>query len=336
MGELDMLRLLSSIVVTVGVVTPVWAGGAAELFSERVKDFGASPRGALLVHYFRFTNTTGQPLVLGTPRVSCGCVSVALSSQRVGPGETAAVIAYMDTRKIPTPNTIKSVTIYVPFLSPTVEEVTLRVQTIARDDLSITPDTIDFGTLPHGQGGRRAATVTFQGDSNWQITSVASTGGYVQAELSPPQRQGQRVSYTLTAILSKDCPPGNWICELILRTNHPGTPHLRIPVTVVVTPPVVAARPQTVTFERLSVGQPAEQRLTLEADRPFRILQVRGADAQVQVTLDADRQSQSHAISIMVRPQGTKPLHRTLEFHTDNPRQPIIPVIVQAPTITPR
>jgi hypothetical protein len=331
-----MLRLLSSIVVTVGVITPAWAGGAADLFSERVKDFGASPRGALLVHYFRFTNTTGQPLVLGSPRVSCGCVSVALSSQRVGPGETAAVIAYMDTRKIPTPNTIKSVTIYVPFLSPTVEEVTLRVQTIARDDLSITPDTIDFGTLPHGQGGRRTATIAFQGDSNWQITSVASTGGYVQAELSPPQRQGQRVSYTLTTVLSKDCPSGNWICELILRTNHPGTPHLRLPVTVVVTPPVVAARPQTVTFERLSVGQTAEQRLTLEADRPFRILQVRGADEQVQVTLDADRQSQSHAISITVRPQGTQPLHRTLEFHTDNPRQPIIPVIVQAPNITPR
>ncbi|MBA2224725.1 DUF1573 domain-containing protein [Thermogemmata fonticola] len=330
-----MLRLLSSIVVTVGVITPVWAGGAADLFSERVKDFGASPRGVLLVHYFRFTNTTGQPLVLGTPRVSCGCVSVALSNQRVGPGETAAVIAYMDTRKIPTPNTIKSVTIYVPFLSPTVEEVTLRVQTIARDDLSITPDTIDFGTLPSGQGGRRTATITFQGDANWQITSVASTGGYVQAELSPPQRQGHRVSYTLTTILSKDCPPGNWICELILRTNHPGTPHLRLPVTVVVTPPVVVARPQTVTFERLSVGQTAEQRLTLEADRPFRILRVRGADEQVQVTLDADRQSQSHAISITVRPQGPQPLHRTLEFHTDNPKQPIIPVIVRAPNIAP-
>jgi hypothetical protein len=331
-----MLRLFSSIMVTIGLINPVLAGGAADLFSERVKDFGASPRGALLVHYFRFTNTTDHPLVLGTPRVSCGCVSAALSSQRVAPGETAAVIAYMDTRKIPTPNTLKSFTIYVPFLSPMVEEVALRVQTIARDDLSITPETIEFGTLASGQGGRRTATITFLGDAHWQITSVVSTGGYVRAELSPPQRQGQRVSYTITAILDKNCPAGNWICELLLRTNHPGMSHIRIPVTVVVTPPVVAAKPQTVTFGQVTVGQTTEQQLTLEADRPFRILQVRGADEQVQVILNGDQPSQSHTISIMVRPQGIQPIHRTLEFHTDNPRQPVIPVIVQVPSIVRR
>lgn len=328
-GELLMLRLLSSIVVTVGLVTPVWAAGAASLFSEREKDFGASPRGALLVHYFRFTNTTTQPLVLGTPRVSCGCVSVALSHQRVAPGETAAVIAYMDTRRIPTPNTVKSVTIYVPFLSPSVEEVTLRVQTIARDDLSISPDQLDFGTVPAGQTAQRTATITFSGDPNWQITEAISTGGYVRVELSPPLRQGQRVSYTVTATLEKGCPAGHWMCELLFRTNYPGTPRLRIPVTVTITPSVVAARPQTVTFDRARPGQPQEQRITLALEQPFRIVRVDGADDQVQVILESDETRSTHGVVIAVRPQTATPFHRTLEFHTNNPRHSIIPVIVQ-------
>lgn len=324
-----MLRLLSSIVVTVGVINPAWAGGAAQLFREREKDFGASPRGTLLVHYFRFTNTTGQTLVLGTPRVSCGCVSAALSHQRVAPGETAAVIAYMDTRRIPTPNTVKTVTIYVPFLSPMVEEVALRVQTIARDDLSITPDSLDFGTVAAGQTRQRTATITFSGDPNWQITEAISTGGYVRVELSSPQRQGNRTTYSATVILDKGCPTGYWMCELLFRTNYPGTPHLRIPVTVTVTPSVVAAKPHTVRFERLVVGQHQQQRIVLESEQPFRILNVRGADEQVQVVLDADQANRSHSVSISVRPRTTASFHRTLEFHTDNPRQPVITVIVQ-------
>jgi hypothetical protein len=329
-----MVRLLSSIVITVGVITPVWAGGAAELFGEREKDFGASPRGALLVHYFRFTNTTGQTLILGTPRVSCGCVSASLSHSRVTPGQTAAVIAYMDTRRIPTPNTIKAVTVYVPFISPMVEEVSLRVQTIVRDDLNISPESLDFGTVPAGQTRQLHATITFSGDSRWQITEAVSTGGYVRVALGPAQKQGHQTTYTVTATLEKGCPPGHWICELLFRTNFPGTPRLRIPVTVTIVPRVVAAKPQTVTFEQLNRGQIQRQRITLEAERPFRIVNVRGADDQIQVVLDADQRQQIHYVTITVRPQQVGSLYRILEFHTDNPQQPVISVIVQAPHIT--
>ena len=115
-------------------------------------DFGVSPRGTILVHYFRFTNTTNQPITLGNPRVSCGCVSAAVSTNRVAPGESAAVIAYMDTRRIPTPNVTKSVLVYVPFLAPVHEEVVLRVQTVARDDLMMSPDTLAFRIREEGAG----------------------------------------------------------------------------------------------------------------------------------------------------------------------------------------
>src|SRR5688572_8171007 len=96
------------IVVLAGVLggaTPAWAG-AADLFPEKAKDFGVSPRGTILVHYFRFTNTTGQAIQLGQPRVSCGCVSAYVLKSQVAPGETTAVVAQMDTRRIPHPYTV--------------------------------------------------------------------------------------------------------------------------------------------------------------------------------------------------------------------------------------
>jgi hypothetical protein len=88
--------------------------GPADLFEEKEKDFGVSPKGTVLVHYFRFTNTTKNTITLGQPRVSCGCVTPALSKNQLAPGETAAVIVYMDTRRILQAGVIKTVIVYVP------------------------------------------------------------------------------------------------------------------------------------------------------------------------------------------------------------------------------
>src|SRR5215471_18927818 len=101
-----MNRLLIATLVVLVTSTSAWAG-PGDLFTEKVMDFGVSPKGTVLIHYFRFTNTTNQTITVGTPRVSCGCTSAAVSSNRIAPGESAAVIAYMDTRRIPTPNVPK-------------------------------------------------------------------------------------------------------------------------------------------------------------------------------------------------------------------------------------
>jgi hypothetical protein len=235
MGEHhQMTRYIVVLAGVLGGAAPAWAG-AADLFPEKVKDFGVSARGTILVHYFRFTNTTGQQIQLGQPRVSCGCVSAYILKNQIAPGETTAVIAQMDTRRIPTPGVTKSVTVYVPFFSPTVEEVSLRVQTVCRDDLIMSADTLAFGTVPKGKGAKASAKVTLTTDPSWQVTAAQSTGGYVKVEAKQDSRQGSQVTYEVTATLDKDCPAGNWTSEVFLTTNNPGIPKLRIPVTVNVT-----------------------------------------------------------------------------------------------------
>ena len=124
--------------------------GPADMFEEKEKDFGVSPKGTVLVHYFRFTNNTKNTVTLGQPRVSCGCVTPALSKNQLAPGETAAVIAYMDTRRIQYAGVTKTVIVYVSFHSPTFEEVALKVTTVTRDDLLMSPDTLAFGTVTKG------------------------------------------------------------------------------------------------------------------------------------------------------------------------------------------
>lgn len=327
-----MNRLTMAVAAAVVTAAPAWAG-PGELFAEKVMDFGVSPKGTILVHYFRFTNTTKQTLTLGNPRVSCGCVSAAVNTNQVKPGETAAVIAYMDTRRIPTPNTTKSVLVYVPFVAPVQEEVTLRVQTVARDDLMMSPDTLAFGAVKKGHETKTSTKVTFLSDPNWQITEAKSTGGYVKAEVKQDTRAGGLVTYEVTACLDKDCPAGNWVSDIYLKTSNPAIPKLRIPVTVNVTAPAVAASPNVVSFGNVALGTTPEKKVTLQSGSPFKILKVNGVDEQLKVVIEKNEASPVHTIVLAANPKVMGGFTRKVEIVTDNKDQPKIIVPVTAKVV---
>src|SRR5690606_791404 len=137
-----MLRLMLAGAAALVMAPAAPAQPTDSMFRERVKDFGTVPRGPVLKHYFYLTNTADQPLHIGGVRVSCGCVTASASRGVVPPGESAAVIAQMATRRF---TGAKAVTVYVTFVSPRYEEVSLRVEAFARTDLQIHPDTLDFG-----------------------------------------------------------------------------------------------------------------------------------------------------------------------------------------------
>lgn len=327
-----MNRLLLAVAGMLTTALSASAGSPSDLFSEKVMDFGTTPKGTVLVHYFRFTNTTNQTMTLGSPRVSCGCTSAGLSKNTLAPGESAAVIAYMDTRRIPTPNTTKSVLIYVPFLAPAQEEVVLRVQTVARDDLMMSPDTLAIGTVTKGQIGKANTKVTFMSDPNWKITEATSTGAYIKADLKEESRSGSLVTYEVTAILDKDCPAGNWTSDINLKTSNPSVGKLRIPVTVnIITP--VAANPESVAFGNLAVGTSTEKKLTLQSGTPFKILDVKGVDEQLKVVIEKTDASSVHTIILAANMKAVGGFNRSVEIITDNKEQPKIIIPVTAKVI---
>jgi hypothetical protein len=289
-------------------------------------NFGTSPKGTVLVHYFRFTNTTKQTLTLGTPRVSCGCVSAAVDRAQVAPGETGVVIAYMDTNRIPTPNVVKAVTVYVPFLAPTREEIALQVQTVTRTDLLMSPDKLQFGKISSGQGATRSTKVTFISDPSWKITEVKSTGGYVKADFKEESRNGSFVTYDVTASIDPACPAGNWVSYIYLTTSNSTLGKLRVEVTCNVQPPAILSGSAALGDVRMGVE--TEKAITLEGKTPFRILEVKGADEELKVVVEKSEASQKHTIIIAANPSTLGGFKRTVEIVTDNKDQPklIIPV----------
>ena len=334
--------------------------GATDYFSELVKDFGTTPRGPMLVHYFSVTNKSAQPVTIGTPRVSCGCVSASVLNPQLAPGQSTAVVAYMDTNRIPTPGVTKSVIVYVPFLSPVHEEVQLRVQTVTRTDLEamggadhtwlerwraadkaaaaaiagalprtdlmISPDTLSLGTVRKGQTGTVTTKVTYLSDPNWKITAATSTGVYLKPTLKPANAPAAAGStYELTVTLDPACPVGNWTADIFLTTTGAGLEKLRVPVTVTVTP-AITVNPQAVAFGDVTVGKPVEKQVMVQSPEPFSVKEIKKGGAGLDVTALAAGPRPTHLFKLSFTPTTAGPVKSAFEILTDSKEQPTVTV----------
>lgn len=303
--------------------------GANDYFTEFSKDFGTTPRGPTLTHYFIVKNTTNQTVTLGTARVSCGCVSATVLKNTLAPGETTAVFAAMDTRRIPQAYMTKTVTVFVPFLGPTMEEVQLKVTSIARDDLVMTPDTLAFGNLRQGKGGTTTTKVTLFNNANWVMSEPTSTGQFIKAEVKALPKNGNEQTYEVTATLDAKCPVGNWTAEIYVKTNVPGMEKLRIPVTVNVTTPI-SISPEGVNVKDLNVGKDTEHKVILVGTQAFRVLQVKGVDDVVSVKAGSEEARPTHILTISIKPSKSGGIDKLLEIETDNKEMPKLSIPVKA------
>ena len=95
----------------------------------------------------------------------------------------------------------------------------------------------------------------------------------------------------------------------------------------------VAASPEAVTFGSVKMGEPTEQKVTIQSKTPFKILEVKGADDQLTVKVDKDANRAVHTVTIAASPKATGGFARTVEIVTDNKDQPSVIVQVTAKVV---
>jgi hypothetical protein len=215
-------------------------------------------------------------------------------------------------------------------LAPVLEEVSVKVTAIARDDLFYSTHELAFGTIKKSD---KPATVTNKitvfNQPNFEIQQAVSNGQFVNASVKLASRQPTEVTYDVTATLDPACPPGNWISEITLKTNNPGIDNLRIPVSVNLTTPI-AISPEELKLANLLVDEAKEFKVTLQAAAAFKIETVKGGDEIVSVKAEANDSRMSHTLVISVKPKAKGELARTLEILTDNKEMPKISVPFKA------
>jgi hypothetical protein len=287
-----------------------WAEGMFEGLS---RDFGSVPRGPTLTHPFRLTNNTGVAVTIGSVRVGCTCVSARALRTELAPGQSTAILAEMDTRKF---QRDKSVTIYVQFTEPQVEEVRLQIQANSRDDVTVSPDALAFGQIKKGSTPSASVTVTFSGNDSWRITGVAADSNYVRARVEALPGNTQELNYRLTAKLRSDTPVGKWYTDLWLQTNNPASPRVRVPLTVEVQA-ALSLSPSAVILGQVKVGEEAERKIIVRGAKPFKVTGVKGADSQWTVHNSSRASKTVHVLTISLKAGRPGEINQTIKIITD-------------------
>lgn len=304
------LALVAGLCLAVPVGAASWADA---MFKELSKDFGAVPRGPTLSHPFHLVNNTGQRVVIAGCRVSCGCVTATPAKQVLAPGEETAILTTMDTRKF---SGVKSVTIYVSIAEPRSEEVRLWVQANARDDVAVNPDSLAFGQIKRGTSPTASCNISFYGHGQWRITKVASDSNYVQPALKEIRREGNEVSYQLTARLRPDAPVGKWYSDIWLTTNNNATARIRVPLTVEIQSNLTIS-PAAVNLGPVKIGAQVERKVIVRGVKPFKITGIKGTDESLKVSAATEDSKPVHVLTVQYKPATAGNLNRTIHVLTD-------------------
>lgn len=90
--------LLALVVFGLGVINVnAQSNKAAFKFENITHDFGSIPEGPQVTHFFEFTNTGKEPLVIQNVTASCGCTTPDWPKQPILPGKKGKIKVVYNT-----------------------------------------------------------------------------------------------------------------------------------------------------------------------------------------------------------------------------------------------
>jgi hypothetical protein len=297
------------------------ANWADSLFSERAHDFGTVARGVKVKHDFVLTNRLAEPITILSLRASCGCTSGKASASSVGPGESALIEAFMDTRNF---LGVKSTKLYVTLVTTSGREAEVGLGVVSNilADIVLNPGAIDFGTVMKGQSPSQLLTIDRINAPAWRFERMVSASRVLTARLVETRRDPKgAVNYTLTVGLKPDAPAGVVRDEIRLLTNDRETPSIPIMVNAFIRGELNAA-PSVLTLGQVDSSDGKQGRFIIRASRPFAITAIEGAGNGFSVGEPERTRKAMHILTVAYKPEeGTTrgDLRRVFRVHTDLP-----------------
>ncbi|MCY2947969.1 MAG: DUF1573 domain-containing protein [Planctomycetota bacterium] len=326
-----MHRLCLAILAGLALACPASASSWADgLFDDLNKDFGSVPRGPVLQHNFVIKNTTAQTVTFGAVRVSCGCTSTQLMKTVLKPGEQTTLNTRMDTSRF---RGSKTVTIYVQISRPESQEVRLWVKANAREDVAITPESIDLGTIRSGETRTAKAQIHFYGGQGLELSEPQASSGYLEPSIKQLPGSEQEKIYEVSVVVRPDLPAGRWYADIWVETNLSQMPKLRIPLNVEVESELVVS-PGEASMGEWKEGQDVERKIIIRSGKPFKIVRFENESDTLHARASSPDAKSVHVVTVSAK--GTKPgdVDTMLKVHTDLPENGVVTVPVRGKVVS--
>jgi len=328
--------LLAFLLALSAGATAAQEGAAADgprpraIVPEAVWDGGKVAPGEKIVHDFVIRNEGDAPLTLTDVRPACGC-TVAEFDETIAPGAAGKVHAVLDTSSFKG-GIAKGITVLTD--DPQNPRLELTMKAMVEPLIHVQPGYARFIQPQLSEPGtveQRIFTATFD---DLRILDVESPYPFVTVthQLAPEDarhEEGVGPQYVLTVTLDyMKAPIGSLADFIVVETNHPRQPELRIPVSGFVRP-MVAFTPSEANFGEIASEQPLRRTMVMKnyAREPLEVTAAETTVEGVAVEVESIEEGREWDIHLTVEPSLVRgDFSGTIRLRTDHPKKPLIEI----------
>ncbi len=238
--------------------------------------------GPPLVHVFDLANTGTRTVTITKLVAGCGCLRRSLGTTMLKPGEKTQLTLEVNTLTQPDgPNRWQVSVVYqedAPGVAPRSGELLLQVTATLSRDVTVSPPQLAFSTA-----GAASQTITLADRRTKPLSVVKATASspHLSVEVAPAAGTAGRRSQSVLVKLAANAPAGHRDEIVVLYTDDPAYPELRVPVRVLKrAASTVTATPMAVEI-RLAAGQQGGSSLVQLRSPRGDVIRVGGADSDM-------------------------------------------------------
>ena len=284
------IYIMQLLVISVAFAQP-WAEA---MFPERRHSFGNVALGSESVYRFQFKNPYSDDVHIASVRSSCACTTPYWPKTAIKFGETAEIVAKLNTDGQFTGDRKATLTVVID--RPSRAEVQLQVTGYIRPDVVISPGIAEFGVVSEGTNVQKVLTLQYAGRSNWKLTGVECSNPHIQVDADPVKRNDERIDYKIVVTILKTMPSG-YVHDMVRFTTNDSNSVIMFPVYGYVTSPLVA-KPSPFIIGYVQPGEMVKKNLVFRSDVPFRITKITSKDRRFQFALSNDKNNSIHVLPV--------------------------------------
>ena len=229
--HLFMLAGLASALVLAGGhvlagTSPEEASGPRIQLVEKSYDFGSMYQNEEVSHVFTFRNIGNDVLKIEKVKSSCGCTAALPQKRELHPGdETTLTVTFKSgfMRDRVTKH------VYIDTNDAVEPRVTLTITATVQVEVEVSPSGLYLKALKVGETAQREVEITPVSAKSFRILGTSADHPAVTVKrILPPAKPGE--AFKLTIQLGPIAQPGRVNAKVLVRTDLPHTPEIKIPV----------------------------------------------------------------------------------------------------------
>ncbi len=308
------------------------AAGPKIVATDSMKDVGKVAKGEKIKLDFEVKNQGTAELVIQEVRPSCGC-TVASFDSKVAPGASGKIHVEVDTVDFAGPI---AKTITVLSNDAGTPRLTLTVKAKVEPQIDVFPGYARYIYVQDHEPGALKQWVWSDSYEDFKVLGVTSPYKFIQAtfhEAKPEERRAEVPAAWKQWIVETTIEPNAEVGALreflVVKTNHPKQPEVRIPITGFVRP-VMSVTPYVADFGSLQMnesGRDLSLVLVNFGDPAIEVKKVTTAVPGVEATIKPIEAGRRYEIKLALTPKMPKgKIDGVVKIETTSTKTPIVEV----------